>query len=939
MNSDRICWCLSLLSITQPAFFNISSECSFLIAVSSTSGCQMSDRLDEKSLYGTQESEILKGDCSSDEDEVLLEPRFKYERVEGSDAKQMIASQVLTAIVAHPKLITIGTQMGYVWIMDHLGHVDHQNVPVIRPHRSAVTRLAIEESGNYVMSCANDCRVAVSGIGSTTLNYVLNLSIMPRSIAINPFFSRSTSVPMFVVGERNLILYEKKFFKYKEFTIFRGGEEDGFITQCSWKDSFIAFTSDRGTRIYDRISSRLVSFIPKSHDVDRIRSSRFPPTHCWLDDSQLAIAWADTITIVMVVSSEEARIKQVEIHFTWHLDMFCSGVSCILDPSGNWSGIVVFGLKPVCDSEDLDSFCDTASLVSMESSTSGSGPTPLVQLCLLAPETYSTYRLLSEDRLSLSVKPSSQPYQFALAGLPSCESYFLIGASDLVMVTPYCAADTVKWRVENGMLEEAWELARERNTELEDSRWDSRTVGRAMIEHLLCSGKPRQAAARIAEVCGESSAEWEWAVGAFERARVCTLIAQFLPTSQPQLEPECYEVVLQAALYNDVELFKRLVQQWSPDLYRTGSITGMTLRRIQELVTSQSESNPLPHKDEIRLYHALAHLYVYERKFDSAIKIYMSLRDQQIFAIIDKYQLFEHVKDQISELVLINTDLALRLLLDNEDSVPASLVMAKISRQPKLQMAYLTKLLSKNEGAEFADLAVRLYAEYDRKKLMPFLRKNENYHISKALEVCRQKNFIEEMILLLGKSGNHVDALDLMVKKYNQLDKAIEYCKEHDDADLWERLINEVVKTPDHVAHLLNHAGSSVDPFRVIQMIPPTMSVPGLRDALVKVLRDYAARVELQRGCHEATRSDVRILLSSYLRMQALSVAVSPRKQCSICGYLSFMSLDRRGSELRVFSCGHVAHSTCCLEEERKMLLEPGACAACSEATRDECVQ
>ncbi|KJH48985.1 hypothetical protein DICVIV_04884 [Dictyocaulus viviparus] len=885
----------------------------------------MPDKSDDS--YCEEAGRALNVDCSSDEDEILLEPKFKYERIEGSDAKQMIASQSITAIAAHAKLITIGTQVGYVWIMDHLGNVDHQHVPVTRPHRSAVTKLAIDDSGNYVMSCANDCRVAISGIGSNILNHILNLSVMPRSIAISPSFSRSTSVPMFVVGERNMVFYEKKFFKYKEFTIFRGAEEDGFITQCSWKQSFIAFTNDRGTRIFDRLSYRLISFIPKSHDVDRIRSSRFPPSHCWLDDKQLVIAWADTVTIVMVVSSDEAKIKQVEIHYTWHLDMFCSGVSYMSDSSGAWNSIIVFGLKPVCEIEDSNLFCDTASMASLESSMSTCGSPPLVQLCLLAPETYSTYRLLSEDRLSLSVKANSQPYQFSLAGVPSCDSYFLIGVSDLVMATPYCAADTVKWRAENGLLEEAWELAREKNNEIEDSKWDSRTVGRAMIENFLSSGKPRQAARKIAEtihpqVCGESRTEWEWAVGAFERARVCTLIAQFLPTSHPQLEPECYETVLHAALYNDVELFRRLVQQWSPNLYRTGSLSGMTLRRIQELVNSQPESDSLPPNKAW--------------KFDSAIKIYLSLRDQQIFAVIDKHQLFDHVKDQISELMLINTDRALRLLLDNEDSVPASLVMTKISRQPKLQMAYLTKLLSKNEGAEFADLAVRLYAEYDRKKLMPFLRKNENYHISRALDVCRQKNFVEEMILLLGKSGNHVDALDLMVKKYNQLDKAIEYCQEHDDADLWERLIEEVIRTPSHVAHLLNHAGSSVDPLRVIQMIPPAMSVPGLRDALVKVLRDYAARVELQRGCHEATRSDVRILLSTYLQVQALSVAIGPRKNCSICGCLSFLTSDKRGSELRVFSCGHVAHATCCIEEERKMLLEAGTCAACSEATRDE---
>uniref|UniRef100_A0A0K0D8L9 Interleukin-10 n=1 Tax=Angiostrongylus cantonensis TaxID=6313 RepID=A0A0K0D8L9_ANGCA len=118
--------------------------------------------------------------------------------------------------------------------------------------------------------------------------------------------------------------------------------------------------------------------------------------------------------------------------------------------------------------------------------------------------------------------------------------------------------------------------------------------------------------------------------------------------------------------------------------------------------------------------------------------------------------------------------------------------------------------------------------------------------------------------------------------------------------------------------------------------IPPTMSVPGLRDALVKILRDYAARVELQRGCHEATRSDVRILLSTYLRLQALSVAVTVRKFPLLSILLIIYPLSI------VFSCGHLLNSRSfmgyLMKEERKMLLEPGACAACSEATRDECV-
>ncbi|RCN45774.1 hypothetical protein ANCCAN_08224 [Ancylostoma caninum] len=114
------------------------------------------------------------------------------------------------------------------------------------------------------------------------------------------------------------------------------------------------------------------------------------------------------------------------------------------------------------------------------------------------------------------------------------------------------------------------------------------------------------------------------------------------------------------------------------------------------------------------------------------------------------------------------------------------------------------------------------------------------------------------------------------------------------------------------------------------------MSVPGLRNALVKVLRDYAARVELQRGCQGATRGDVRDLLTFHLQSKALSVIVTSETNCSMCGKNSILCPGTHSAELRTFGCGHVAHLSCCLEAERRLLLEPGTCTACSEATRDE---
>lgn len=92
-------------------------------------------------------------------------------------------------------------------------------------------------------------------------------------------------------------------------------------------------------------------------------------------------------------------------------------------------------------------------------------------------------------------------------------------------------------------------------------------------------------------------------------------------------------------------------------------------------------------------------------------------------------------------------------------------------------MAYLTRLFSKGEGSEYVDIAIRLYAEYDRKKLQKFLRNTEKYNITMALDICKQKGYHEETILLLGKGGFHAEALTLMLTQYKQLDRAVEYCR------------------------------------------------------------------------------------------------------------------------------------------------------------------
>lgn len=42
----------------------------------------------------------------------------------------------------------------------------------LKPHRAPVSRLEVEDSGNYVISCGIDARVVVSGLGTSEMNFV-----------------------------------------------------------------------------------------------------------------------------------------------------------------------------------------------------------------------------------------------------------------------------------------------------------------------------------------------------------------------------------------------------------------------------------------------------------------------------------------------------------------------------------------------------------------------------------------------------------------------------------------------------------------------------------------------------------------------------------------------------------------------------------------------
>jgi len=94
-------------------------------------------------------------------------------------------------------------------------------------------------------------------------------------------------------------------------------------------------------------------------------------------------------------------------------------------------------------------------------------------------------------------------------------------------------------------------------------------------------------------------------------------------------------------------------------------------------------------------------------------------------------------------------------------------VVKQLEEKPHYLYMYLDSLFDKDPQfcLPYSDRIVELYAEYDHDRLMPFLRASNFYDLEKALKICRERDYVTEMVFLLGRMGNNKQALMLIIER------------------------------------------------------------------------------------------------------------------------------------------------------------------------------
>ena len=444
---------------------------------------------------------------------------------------------------------------------------------------------------------------------------------------------------------------------------------------------------------------------------------------------------------------------------------------------------------------------------------------------------------------------------------------------------------------------------------------EKRRLGEEWVRQLVDDKKWLEAG----EVCGRvlgTSSSWDNWIWVFINANKYDEITPYIPTAQqrPPLQSLVFEMVLGHYISQDRVRLKELIERWPPELYDVGSIITALRGKlkagdIREATTRDGESG----KDWRILKECLAKLHLYNGEAQDALRCYIQLQDAEAaMALISEYRLVDAVSDDIPGLVLLRvskeqqqtcslseleelTAEPIQLLVEEahhgivRPETVIQQLQARTDMRPYLYFYFRTlwegetlstpnrvpngipKLdpldhLVATEGqalvSDFADTAIPLFAEYDRPLLIIFLKSSQSYTIETAAAICEEKNYIPELVYLLSKEGRTKRALFLIIDKLQDVSQAISFAKEQDDDDLWNDLLDYSMNKPRFIRGLLEEIGTSINPITLVRRIPEGLEIEGLRQALIRMIKEYELQDSISEGVARVLRGEVSMAMS-----------------------------------------------------------------------------
>ena len=504
-------------------------------------------------------------------------------------------------------------------------------------------------------------------------------------------------------------------------TIFEGRGE-GPVRAVAWAGPCVAWASDRGVKIYDIAAQTPVAFI------ERPRGSpppeRYPPRLVWDGDATLLAGWADCVWVIAVSPRRDSAARRAEVLEQFQTEYVVAGIA----PHGEDElAILAFLETPERDERGAASEKETTSTNRRVPPASRPEMRVVRRRSAGAAET-------SRDALGVDGYAAFRPEEYALVS-PSRErgfggatdarsesaspprlAYLLASPKALVAARARTRAERIAWFSSRGDFDAALELCDEDERfgggddakTSETSKTSRDAVVTAYVEHLLreCGGvgnadanvdAKREALCRLCpRLFRGDAALWEkwlfrFARGASERDARAMLatIAPYVPTANPALRPEAYELILHAflAFPEDHARFLATVKAWPGSLYGVAGMVSAARRAVFALSRESAGKDAETPNTIATLREALAELYLLDGQRERALAAHLALGRPSVLDFVARHDLLSLVaadgdalRRAVAPLALLDPHKAAALFVDRRDVAPPELVAAHLAR-------------------------------------------------------------------------------------------------------------------------------------------------------------------------------------------------------------------------------------------------------------------
>ena len=603
----------------------------------------------------------------------------------------------------HEKHIALATMSGCIYLLDFNGN----QLRRFGAHTAIVNDVCFDRAGDFIASCSDDGTVVINGLYTAECeSFTYHRPV--KALALHSKFSRK-GTRQFASGglAAQLLLNEKGWFLNKDKVVHSG---EGPIYSIAWSESLIAWSNDVGVKIFDNSSGQRITFIdrPKgSARADVMRCSL-----CWQTSTLLLIGWADYVKMAQV--KERAGrdgvpgVKYVEIVAFFHTDFFISGMA----PLNELLVILAYVVDEKC--------------------AAGTMPAQRPELRILT----RSKEEVSSDALSMHGFETLTANDYRLAYLPPCIPnpasstpsagvndtgvFFIVSPRDMVVARPRDFDDHISWLLDRRQFAEALEEAELNPGQLR--RHKLQDIGEKYLGQLTEERQFDKAAALCPRILNDKAGLWHKWVEVFNQIGQEHAMISYIPLRNPQLHPHTYTSLLLHFLEKEPKEVQRLLSEWPSDLYKTQPLIEATKARMLQCPDDSAE--------HLQLLQVLASVLVSNADYQEALHIYLKLQlPEQAFGLITSYHLFSAVKDKVMELVVFDQARAINMFVACTDKIGVAHVVGQLKTKREVVYNYLDVLFDKDPraGANFHEMQVELYADFDQTKLLPFLRQSNHY--------------------------------------------------------------------------------------------------------------------------------------------------------------------------------------------------------------------